>query len=66
VKKALVTMGVPAEKMEVKGMGRSHPMDTSGSEEAHRRNRRVEFVMIGPGHPGAPTAATATPSANAP
>jgi outer membrane protein OmpA-like peptidoglycan-associated protein len=62
VKKALVGMGVPAEKMEVKGMGRSHPVDTSDSEEAHRRNRRVEFVIVGPGHPA--TAATGSPGSH--
>jgi outer membrane protein OmpA-like peptidoglycan-associated protein len=59
VRKALMVMGVPGEKLEVKGMGRSHPLDPGTSEEANRRNRRVEFVIVGPPAPAHPTAATA-------
>jgi outer membrane protein OmpA-like peptidoglycan-associated protein len=48
VRKALVEMGLPEDRIEIKGLGRSHPLDSSGTEEAHRRNRRVEFVIVGP------------------
>jgi outer membrane protein OmpA-like peptidoglycan-associated protein len=55
VRRALIGMGVTADRLEIKGMGRSHPRDTSGTPEAHRRNRRVEFVII-----RAPSPATAS------
>jgi outer membrane protein OmpA-like peptidoglycan-associated protein len=47
VRKALIGMGVAPERLETKGVGRAHPLDASGTPEAHRRNRRVEFVIIG-------------------
>lgn len=52
VYKFLVAEGVPKERLEVYGMGRSHPMFQPGvqglePEFARSRNRRVEFEIIG-------------------
>jgi outer membrane protein OmpA-like peptidoglycan-associated protein len=44
--KHLIKIGVPAEQLEAHGYGSSRPRDPRSSEEAHTRNRRVEFVVI--------------------
>jgi outer membrane protein OmpA-like peptidoglycan-associated protein len=58
VRRALIGMGIPSDRLEVKGLGRSRPRDTSATPEADRHNRRVEFVIIG-GH--TPATASASP-----
>jgi len=42
----LVENGVAAERLEAVGHGESRPVDSSESEEAHARNRRVEFNIM--------------------
>jgi outer membrane protein OmpA-like peptidoglycan-associated protein len=42
----LIENGVAAERLEAVGHGESRPLDSSGSEEAHARNRRVEFNIM--------------------
>ena len=41
----LVELGMPADKIETKGYGRSKPREAGTTEEAHQQNRRVEFVI---------------------
>ncbi len=45
VKAQLVKNGFAAERIDAIGYGRSRPRDTGSTEEAHGRNRRVEFVI---------------------
>jgi outer membrane protein OmpA-like peptidoglycan-associated protein len=44
--KYLIKIGVPAEQLESHGYGSSQPRDPGKSDEANKRNRRVEFVVI--------------------
>jgi outer membrane protein OmpA-like peptidoglycan-associated protein len=44
--KHLIKIGVPADQLESYGYGSSRPRDPGKSEEANRRNRRVEFVVL--------------------
>jgi peptidoglycan-associated lipoprotein len=44
VKKYLVDLGVPANRMKTVGYGENKPADNASSEEAWAANRRVEFV----------------------
>jgi outer membrane protein OmpA-like peptidoglycan-associated protein len=46
VRRVLIELGVPPEKVTATGFGKSRPLDRRDSEEAHQRNRRVEFVMV--------------------
>ena len=46
VMRKLIEWGIPAEVMSYAGYGRSRPIDHGTSEEAHQRNRRVEFVVL--------------------
>ncbi|MBO6934001.1 MAG: OmpA family protein [Deltaproteobacteria bacterium] len=46
VMERLVENGVAAERLEAVGHGESRPLDTSETEEAHARNRRVEFNIV--------------------
>jgi outer membrane protein OmpA-like peptidoglycan-associated protein len=45
VKAQLVKNGFDADRIDAVGYGRSRPRDPGDSEEAHHRNRRVEFVI---------------------
>ncbi len=45
VRDMLVDLGMPTEMIEVVGYGATRLRDTRGTEEAHQRNRRVEFVV---------------------
>jgi len=42
----LVENGVAANRLQAVGHGESRPIDSSDSEEAHARNRRVEFNIV--------------------
>lgn len=44
VRKALALLGVADAQMEAVSFGEEKPMDASGSENAHAKNRRVEIV----------------------
>ena len=46
VMRKLIEWGIPAEVMSYAGFGRTRPIDNGTSEEAHQRNRRVEFVVM--------------------
>ena len=46
VRDVLVELGMPVEMIEVVGHGASMPRDLARTEEAHQRNRRVEFVVV--------------------
>lgn len=43
---ALVEAGMPQDRVEYVGYGATRPRDLRHTEEAHQRNRRVEFVVI--------------------
>ncbi len=43
----LVTRGVPRAYLQVRGDGETSPIDPGFSDEAHRRNRRVEIIGTG-------------------
>jgi outer membrane protein OmpA-like peptidoglycan-associated protein len=45
VRDVVVELGGDPERIDVVGHGRSRPIDPGTSEAAHRRNRRVEFVL---------------------
>ncbi|MCS7035566.1 MAG: OmpA family protein [Saprospiraceae bacterium] len=42
----LVNKGIPAERIQYKGYGKTKPIDTRMTDEAHRRNQRVEFKIL--------------------
>ncbi len=46
VMRALIQRGLAAERLEFRGFGDERPRDPGRSEEAHQRNRRVEFVIV--------------------
>ena len=46
VRKALIELGVPSEKIEAVGYGVRRPRDMGSSEQSHQLNRRVEFVFV--------------------
>lgn len=46
VMERLIENGVAADRLEAVGHGESRPLDSSDSEEAHARNRRVEFNIV--------------------
>ncbi|MBX3249513.1 MAG: OmpA family protein [Myxococcales bacterium] len=46
VMRALIAAGVAADRLESRGHGSSRPRDRRMTEEAHQRNRRVEFIIV--------------------
>jgi peptidoglycan-associated lipoprotein len=48
VREALIADGVPGDKIMTVSFGRSRPIDTGHSEEAHARNRRGMFILLTP------------------
>lgn len=46
VRESLVELGIPAEVINFVGYGATHLRDMRENEEAHQRNRRVEFVVV--------------------
>lgn len=54
----LVSKGVAASELQIKGYGQSKPLDTSNTKEADAKNRRIEFNVSSKA-PAAPTAAPA-------
>jgi outer membrane protein OmpA-like peptidoglycan-associated protein len=65
VRQALIALGVPAERLETHGYGGTRPLVQGSSEEAHQRNRRVEFVVVDT-QESAPAAAATAPVAPPP
>lgn len=45
VRAVFVHLGIEADRIDVVGYGRTRPRDSGSSDEAHQRNRRVEFVI---------------------
>jgi chemotaxis protein MotB len=41
----LADQGIPERRMSAAGFGEFHPIDTGGSEDALRRNRRIEIKL---------------------
>ncbi|HEX2675035.1 MAG TPA: OmpA family protein [Polyangiales bacterium] len=63
VMRELIKLGIPASQIEWVGYGSTRLRDKRNDEEAHARNRRVEFVVLARGAPGSapetkPTAPT--------
>lgn len=46
VKSYLVEQGIATERLAVKGLGESRPIDTNNTPDAKAKNRRVEFVKL--------------------
>jgi outer membrane protein OmpA-like peptidoglycan-associated protein len=46
VRKYLIGKGIEASRLRAKGYGESVLIDSSNTEEAHAKNRRVEFLII--------------------
>lgn len=61
VKAALVALGVPDSKLTAAGYGNTRLRDRGDTEEAHQRNRRVEFVIETAGQGGVTHATPAEP-----
>jgi outer membrane protein OmpA-like peptidoglycan-associated protein len=45
VRAELIKEGVPEDKVDAVGYGATRPRDPGTDEEAHQRNRRVEFAI---------------------
>jgi chemotaxis protein MotB len=41
----LVTLGVPAQRLVAAGFGEFQPLDTAATEDAYKRNRRIELKL---------------------
>ena len=41
----LITLGVPAQRLVAAGFGEFQPLDAGTTEEAYRRNRRIELKL---------------------
>jgi chemotaxis protein MotB len=41
----LISQGVPAERLAAAGFADLHPLDPADSEDAYRKNRRIEFKL---------------------
>jgi chemotaxis protein MotB len=41
----LVSLGVPAQRLVAAGFGEFQPLDTANTEEAYKRNRRIELKL---------------------
>ena len=46
VKAQLISMGIPAERLEAKGYGSTQPIDPKNTHDAKAINRRVEFTKL--------------------
>lgn len=46
VRDALVSRGIEASRIRARGFGESVPVETNGTEEGRRANRRTEFIIL--------------------
>jgi outer membrane protein OmpA-like peptidoglycan-associated protein len=66
VMRQLVERGLPADMIESAGYGATQPRDKRELEEAYRRNRRVEFVVVARRSTGAAAAPGGAPATSPP
>jgi chemotaxis protein MotB len=45
VVEALIARGIPASRLQPRGMGEAKPLDRGQSADAMARNRRIEFTV---------------------
>jgi chemotaxis protein MotB len=45
VVKYLVEQGIPPERLAAAGFGEYQPIETGNSDDAYRKNRRIEFKL---------------------
>ncbi|HUN51446.1 MAG TPA: OmpA family protein, partial [Candidatus Sulfotelmatobacter sp.] len=45
VAKYLISRGVPPDRLAPTGFGEFHPLDPRATEDAYRRNRRIELKL---------------------
>jgi peptidoglycan-associated lipoprotein len=48
IREMLVSLGVPAERIHTKSLGKDQPADPGHSESAYSKNRRGEFILVLP------------------
>jgi outer membrane protein OmpA-like peptidoglycan-associated protein len=65
VRKKLIEMGFPGDKLTLRAFGRRHLRVPEESDEADRENRRVEFVIVKKSQAQAPAASASPESGNA-
>ena len=41
----LISLGVPAQRLVAAGFAEFQPLDTSATEDAYKRNRRIELKL---------------------
>jgi chemotaxis protein MotB len=41
----MISLGVPPERLAATGFGEFQPLDTANTEEAFKRNRRIELKL---------------------
>ena len=41
----LISLGVPAQRLVAAGFAEFQPLDTAATEEAYKRNRRIELKL---------------------
>lgn len=58
VRRELVRRGIPGQIIQAEGFGATRLRDTGTTEQAHQRNRRVEFVVVNGADEKATTGAT--------
>jgi outer membrane protein OmpA-like peptidoglycan-associated protein len=51
VRSYLVTLGVPGDRIEARGLGSARPVASNDSDEGRADNRRVEIVVVKPLEP---------------
>jgi outer membrane protein OmpA-like peptidoglycan-associated protein len=66
VMKWLIEHQVAAERLEAHGFGPDRPIDTNKTSAGRAANRRVEFRIIEPATPSAPSPTAPAPSPTAP
>lgn len=45
VQEALINEGIPANRIEIRGMGEQHPVTSNATEAGRQQNRRVEVIV---------------------
>lgn len=66
VRRELVRRGIPGNIIEAEGFGATRLRDPATTEQAHQRNRRVEFVVVQGARRSGPKKTTTPPSGSTP